>query len=46
MVRQHVNQGKVKCVYCNTKENVADVFTKAFSAPKLTFFKKYLGMLT
>ena len=46
MVRQHVNQGELKFVYCNTKENVADVFTKAFSAPKLTFFKKYLGMLT
>lgn len=44
MVRQHVNQGELRFVYCNTKENAADLFTKALSGPKLAIFKQRLAI--
>lgn len=36
-IRELIPRGKVNLVYCNTNENVADIFTKAL--PEMQFIK-------
>jgi hypothetical protein len=47
-IRTLVQQNKIRLVYCNTKNQLADIFTKGTNGPRLKEMQKWtaLGLLT
>ena len=43
-IRQTVEQGHFKISYCDTNNNVADLFTKALGTVKFVHFRDVLGL--
>ena len=44
VIRQYVSDGLIKFVYCPTKDQLADIFTKGVSGPLLSTCLSKLGL--
>jgi hypothetical protein len=44
VIRDYVNEGVIKLVYCRTKDQLADIFTKGISGCKLRPMLKEFGL--
>ena len=45
-IRDAVEDDEIKINYCNTEDQVADIFTKALSKDKFEYFREMMGVKT
>ena len=43
-LRERAQNNELKLRYINTKDNLADIFTKALETPQFTRLRKFLGL--